>query len=813
MLSRREVKLASFIHLHRLSDFEDVRGAVTFLNSNLKSLLEFADLCLDLFVQYNWFGPGVSESFLSDTAIRKCFFAPMYVKLLEVDSISSYSLMVAPGLLYATTIILWSEAHNDQESEHTMILMLKSLKVWQGILDDASSSLKEKLILVLESLENQLPTLSISLQILTYSLLSQLCYTFYMNSLALKFFDLTVGCAAIDLKFCGELGVNTKFQKEAKAQLLVKIQKRADIESGLKTTDISSYPKNKALDDDTLLPETKFDDPSVTDLPDLAIEQQVVICLKLHRHLKHMATDTSTEYERKALVNVLTRMNLKYYPIQYYALFQRCGLEGKHIRYLDRLLMQMEELQKCYELCPDEHHKDAALFALPLLPKWETERQYANILFELGCTATALDIFQKLHMWETAAACYVRLDRRTEGTELIKKCLEENPTPKLWCLLGNLTSDTSCYLKALDMTDGKFALAYKQLGTHYCGERRWDEAVEYFEKSVYINNLQPGVWYTMACCAMSAQNWKRALKACQTYVQLEPDSGEGWSNLGAIFLNLKDKKRAYKSFSEAVKHGYDNWQIWENFLYVSLETDALHDAMRSMRRVLEIRSKSLDIEALQKLTLAVIHKQRTGYDEDNYIRDGFIQLMGFLTSKISTKWQVWECYADVYFICFDKSQHEKAMRMYVKTLRHLLNTPKIDSDFKLFQQAVKKSEKIIACFESFIGDAKVEESLKVELEGSLTNLKNFYKLESLFFENMTVEMEEFLKKMAGLVSDMQNLLQSWEKSIFQFIFFLANCVFLRINVFYIFETDFKISSRFFRLLQTGPYHKSFCVDL
>merc|ERR1719414_677237 len=118
----------------------------------------------------------------------------------------------------------------------------------------------------------------------------------------------------------------------------------------------------------------------------------------------------------------------------------------------------------------------------------------------------------------------------------------------------------------------------------------------------------------MACCAMSAQNWKCALKACQMFVQLEPDSPEGWSNLGAIFLNLQDKKRAYKSFSEAVKHGYNNWKIWENFLHVSLDTDALLDAMRSIQRVLEINDKHLDIEALQKLTMAVIHKQRTDSD-------------------------------------------------------------------------------------------------------------------------------------------------------------------------------------------------------
>ena len=758
-MSKRECELEAFVISKSLSHLEDSEAVIAALGSDEDSLLHFAEICLDVFVQFNWFGPGPAECFLQDTPFKKCVFAQKYIKMLEVDSVPLYPLTIAPALLYFAKSILWDDLLKEENLNLNM-LRLRTLKSWQCILDDASSSLKEKFLNEVGSVENELHHLNESSRILTYSLLSQLCYAFYMNTSAVKFYDLCLEAASIDVNFCGELGVNTKFQQEAKSQLIVKVQKVNEIESQFSVDDVSESPKNKALDDDTLLPETKFSDPTVTEVPDLSIEQQVAICLKLHRHMKHMATDTSTELERKALVNALTRMNLKYYSIQFYALFQRCSIEGKHIRYLDRLLMQMEELQKCYHICSDQHCKNAAVFSLPSLPKWETDKQYGNILFELGCTATALDIFIKLQLWETAAQCYVRLDRRTEGTDLVRKCLEENPTPKLWCLLGNLTSDTSCYLKALEMTDGKFALAYKQLGTHFCGERKWNEAVENFGKSLEINNLQPGVWYTMACCAMSGQNWKQALKACQMFVQLQPDSAEGWSNLGATFLNLKDKTRAYRSFSEAVKHGYDNWQIWENFLYVSIENDALSDAMRSIQRILEIKDKALDIEALQKLTLAVIHKQRASDDVNNHLRDSFIKLLGFLTSKVSTKWEVWECYGDVYFLCYDEGYHEKAMRMYIKALRHLLNSPKIDSDFEIFQQAVKKSEKFIACFESFIPNSKIDESLKFELDGSLTNLKNFYKLESLFFENVTDEMETFLKKLSDSVSQMQNILRN-----------------------------------------------------
>ncbi len=57
----------------------------------------------------------------------------------------------------------------------------------------------------------------------------------------------------------------------------------------------------------------------------------------------------------------------------------------------------------------------------------------------LGCYSSAVEIFERLELWEELALCYIATDRRAKAKHLIQKQLDTHATPTLLCLMGDIT--------------------------------------------------------------------------------------------------------------------------------------------------------------------------------------------------------------------------------------------------------------------------------------------------------------------------------------------------------------------------------------
>ena len=57
----------------------------------------------------------------------------------------------------------------------------------------------------------------------------------------------------------------------------------------------------------------------------------------------------------------------------------------------------------------------------------------------LGCYGSAVEILERLELWEELALCYIATDRRAKAKRLILQQLEVQTTPSLLCLLGDIT--------------------------------------------------------------------------------------------------------------------------------------------------------------------------------------------------------------------------------------------------------------------------------------------------------------------------------------------------------------------------------------
>ena len=159
----------------------------------------------------------------------------------------------------------------------------------------------------------------------------------------------------------------------------------------------------------------------------------------------------------------------------------------------------------------------------------------------------------------------------SKAEALVRKCLDEEPTPKLWC--GNIVMARAplvcsrmqvCFgrhykqrrllLQGLGALwkpaclsrpcvpcsfEPRFPRAMRSLGRKYlmlaeqqfklnekdAAQESYKKSVDYFSKSLAINAFQPDAWFSLGCAANSCADYPTAVRAFRRKVDLDPEVG------------------------------------------------------------------------------------------------------------------------------------------------------------------------------------------------------------------------------------------------------------------------------------------------
>jgi tetratricopeptide (TPR) repeat protein len=310
------------------------------------------------------------------------------------------------------------------------------------------------------------------------------------------------------------------------------------------------------------------------------------------------------------------------------------------------------------------------IYALALPSRWQLEKELANRYISLGVIKSALEIFRRLEMWEEAVRCYATIEQTDKGIEIVRQLLEgrkvdsdvvmrgdkggermaRERVAKLWCLLGDLESEPEHYQKAWEVSGHGSGRAMRSLGGVLFKAEDYAGAREALRKSVAINPMQVKAWFVLGCAAMLDEDWVTAEEAFGRCTLLDEEDAESWNNLASIHLRRAEKeafapsqeepasdeeddvvtngnksgtteatglalpfarkRAAFTCLGQAVKHSYDNWRIWINYMVVAVDVGELSEACRALGRLVEMRGlkdgeAAVDIDVLERLVDAV----------------------------------------------------------------------------------------------------------------------------------------------------------------------------------------------------------------
>uniref|UniRef100_A0A673KPX1 Tetratricopeptide repeat protein 27 n=1 Tax=Sinocyclocheilus rhinocerous TaxID=307959 RepID=A0A673KPX1_9TELE len=714
------------------------------------ALLVLAVGCLNLFAQSNWTGPPVElhvSDFLPEALLQKFsqvqyHDAPViYTRPLDGESV--YSLVSNPLLLLLTRVIFVNCGPKLETLQLLPWWTLRYVSLHQQILEERSPQLFNLVLSCIEKVYKceELFTNNThrNLAIQFHLECSYTCLTYYEYRRAKEHMQTARNLSGIDVNMIGALGKRTRFQENFLAQLILDVKRKdsspvPNSESpSLTPTPKELLPKDHQLSDDTVLNQINLAEPSEHELPDLSAEEQTLILCLLSRP--------------------------KFWAVEVTSLCLRTKLERGSSRRVERAMMQTQTLVDFFSErnCPvTERLKMFYTCRAP--PLWDLQRQLASLLTDLGLTSSALLIYERLELWEDAVVCLERMGQHGKAEEILRRELEKKETPSLYCLLGDVLKDPQYYDRAWELSKHRSARAQRSKALHHLRHKEFQQCVECFERSLQINAMQLGVWFSLGCAYFALEGYEGAAKAFQRCVGLEPD-------VSHTVLVRRSVEKAFRTLQEALKCNYERWQIWENFIAVCIDLGEFSEAVRAYHRLMDLKDKFKDVEVLEILVRSVVDNltDHRGEQASN-LKAKLQELFGRVSARCSTDAQIWKQYARLYGDGNSNNveDNEKALQFLSKAHRCETQAAGWEKDMGNFRSVVKGARDManvsISCSRS---KRNPQEALQL-LSSARLSLKSLVtKARQLYTDVATGELHDELRgdvtELEQLITELQDL--------------------------------------------------------
>lgn len=334
-----------------------------------------------------------------------------------------------------------------------------------------------------------------------------------------------------------------------------------------------------------------------------AIQQAVILaeCLVIK---KNNPDDNIRGWQMAPFIEAVDAQQLSYFIIRYFCDILRIQWESTRSHTKERALMMFDKLVKgVYETSPRTSQRIHFAYGVhvPTIPA--LRKEYGELLVACGMIGEAITIFEDLHLWDNLIYCYCLLGKKAAAVDLIKVRLSETPNdPRLWCSLGDATNEDAYYEKALDVSNNRSTRAKRSLARSAYNRGDYEKSKILWDSAMTINSLYPDGWFALGAAALKARDIDKALDAFTRAVQLDPDNGEAWNNIGCLHKIKKRSKEAFIAFKEALKFRRTSWQLWENFSEVAMDVKNFSMALEATKMVLDLtNNKRIDAELLEKL--------------------------------------------------------------------------------------------------------------------------------------------------------------------------------------------------------------------
>lgn len=555
----------------------------------------------------------------------------------------------------------------------------------------------------------------------------------------------------MDIQLSGAMGKRTKFQIEAKTQLILTAKSTdptrtnakddAPIEP-VKTEVVEPQTEGEAIgfgtmleaghvrvaihevDQDTPLHERIQFENEDRRTGDMRLIDQVLV-LNLCIDVKNSAAMELLTAEQMLAYVDLVMLRPENFSIHACALLIKSKLEFEKYKTKERSVLQMQLLvdQQSNRLTPLQPtiNKDENLplerleyiHALVWPPVWRLKRSLADRYQSVGVNMSALNLYQELRIWDDAVHVLLRMEKRHRAEQLIRE--QPKMTPNLLVILGELLDDEQLMHQAWEESNHRFARAKRLLGTRAFDRKDFASAKQHYKQALEINALFPSVWFKLGLIAFREKDYGQARVAYAELVRIEPEDSEAWANLSACMYAQNELEAALNASVEATKHARGNTKLWHNQLTLAIQLKQLDLAMECVNELIDLEGKHsgqphVEVNAMLALTEHAIERPK--------FRNRYEQLLQKIKAKCTSQADIWVLAAEYYSASQQWALKEDAL---LRRTRCFLATPEWHKEDNLVKRLVLTS--IVLCQDAIKhGDRTSKQNIYTFIKGFLSKI-------------------------------------------------------------------------------------------
>ncbi|PRP83998.1 hypothetical protein PROFUN_08595 [Planoprotostelium fungivorum] len=658
-----------FQHARITSAIDNVRSGSSSIDELDRLLASCSSLLL--FIQANYTGPSPSKELLEKYPTEDV------KKKLQRSGEQVYNKAVALDFLYLIDQL--TSDYTPQKYQSLLWWRIRSRIVHQSILSENTEVLQRQIEADFDALQPAATTARLQTILSLEKGLNE--HHHHQFNRAKAEYEKAREKSGLEMKLTGALGVRTKFQSFQVSQLVLDARSRDTAHDAT-----AVVPERISHEDDTYLDLPKFEQERKDTRLD-SIDQCIILAQCLNIRSQNAVGDGLTHEEMMPYVTrVLQDPNN--WLIHSMALLIKSRLESTKNRTSDKAALQMQVLVDQFEektsttITQEKEKTEVAVvgerlryfFTLDFPSRWNAKREMGKRFLALGAAATAREIFEELEMWDEVIQCYRVMDQDTKAEALVRKMLDENPTPLLHCILGDITGKAEHYLTSWEISGNRFSRAKRSLGRAAIKNSDWPAAIQHFEDALAINPLFSDCWFSLGCSYMRTKEWQKAIYAFQRVISIKPEEGEAWANMATVYISMGQKRESFLPLQEAIKYMRSNWKIWDNYVIICMDLKEYQQAIYALKELLDMKD-SVDIKIIGVLcrVIATQWKSVSHLPEEDEnrgvvlrLREKLEALLEAVANKKTDSSDLWGVYADYFG---DLGDHKKRIEYLEKSLR------------------------------------------------------------------------------------------------------------------------------------------------